>query len=90
MVEPRRLYEHIAGKLAKAIADGHYEVGQRLPSERELAQSFDVSRPTVREAIIAIELDELVDVRLGLGVYGDHRRRANVVECARARRRVTG
>jgi DNA-binding FadR family transcriptional regulator len=69
MVEPRRLYEHIARKLAKAIADGQYEVGQRLPSERELAQSFEVSRPTVREAIIALELDELVDVRLGSGVY---------------------
>lgn len=69
MVEPRRLYEHIALKLAKAIADGEYEVGQRLPSERELAQSFEVSRPTIREAIIALELDELVEVRLGSGVY---------------------
>src|SRR5688572_9225134 len=69
MAEPRRLYEQIARKLAKAIADGAYEVGQRLPSERELAQSFEVSRPTVREAIIALELDGLVDVRLGSGVY---------------------
>ena len=74
MVEPRRLYEHIARKLAKSIADGQYEVGQRLPSERELAQSFDVSRPTVREAIIALELDGLVDVRLGSGVYVLNRR----------------
>jgi len=69
MTEPRRLYEQIAQKLAKAIASGEYELGQRLPSERELAQSFGVSRPTVREAIIALELDELVDVRLGSGVY---------------------
>jgi len=69
MVEPRRLYEQIARKLAHAIATGEYEVGQRLPSERELAQSFEVSRPTVREAIIALELDGLVDVRLGSGVY---------------------
>jgi DNA-binding FadR family transcriptional regulator len=69
MTEPRRLYEQIARKLSKAIADGEYEIGQRLPSERELAQSFGVSRPTVREAIIALELDELVDVRLGSGVY---------------------
>ena len=74
MAEPRRLYEHIARKLAKAIADGEYEVGQRLPSERELAQAFEVSRPTVREAIIALELDELVDVRLGSGVYVLNRR----------------
>ena len=69
MTEPRRLYEQIAQKLAKAIADGEYPLGQRLPSERELAQSFGVSRPTVREAIIALELDDLVDVRLGSGVY---------------------
>jgi len=69
MAESRRLYEQISQKLAKAIADGEYEIGQRLPSERELAQSFGVSRPTVREAIIALELDELVEVRLGSGVY---------------------
>jgi DNA-binding FadR family transcriptional regulator len=69
MTEPRRLYEQIARKLAKAIADGKYAVGDRLPSERELAQNFEVSRPTVREAIIALELDGLVEVRLGSGVY---------------------
>jgi DNA-binding FadR family transcriptional regulator len=69
MAEPRRLYEHIARKLAKAIAGGDYAVGERLPSERELALQFAVSRPTVREAIIALELDGLVDVRLGSGVY---------------------
>ena len=69
MPEARRLYEQISQKLAKAIADGKYEIGQRLPSERELAQTFGVSRPTVREAIIALELDGLVEVRLGSGVY---------------------
>lgn len=73
MAEPRRLYEQIAQKLASAIASGEYEVGQRLPSERELAQSFSVSRPTVREAIIALELDDLVEVRTGSGVYVTHR-----------------
>src|SRR5688572_27394524 len=73
MAEARRLYEQISQKLAKAIADGEYELGQRLPSERELAQSFGVSRPTVREAIIALELDELVEVRLGSGVYVTNR-----------------
>jgi DNA-binding FadR family transcriptional regulator len=73
MVEPRRLYEQIARKLSHAIAAGEYEIGQRLPSERELAQTFEVSRPTVREAIIALELDGLVDVRLGSGVYVKNR-----------------
>lgn len=73
MAEPRRLYEQIAHKLATAIAAGEYQLGQRLPSERELAQSFGVSRPTVREAIIALELDGLVEVRLGSGVYVKNR-----------------
>ena len=73
MAEARRLYEQISQKLAKAIAEGKHEIGQRLPSERELAQSFGVSRPTVREAIIALELDGLVEVRLGSGVYVTNR-----------------
>jgi DNA-binding FadR family transcriptional regulator len=73
MVEARRLYEQISRQLAKSIADGKHPVGQRLPSERELAQEFGVSRPTVREAIIALELDGLVDVRLGSGVYVKNR-----------------
>lgn len=73
MSTPRRLYEQIARKLAKAISAGDYAVGQRLPSERDLAQTFDVSRPTVREAIVALELDGLVEVRLGSGVYVTHR-----------------
>ena len=64
-----RLYERVAAQLSEQIATGRYSVGQRLPSERELAQAFSVSRPTIREAIIALELDGLVEVRLGSGVY---------------------
>ena len=69
MPEFRRLYEQVARKIASDISGGKYAIGQRLPSERELAQVFKVSRPTVREAIIALELDGLVEVRLGSGVY---------------------
>jgi DNA-binding FadR family transcriptional regulator len=64
-----RLYEQVAEDLAGKIAAGQYEVGRRLPSERDLAQAYAVSRPTIREAIIALELDGLVEVRLGSGVY---------------------
>ncbi|MFT4251819.1 MAG: GntR family transcriptional regulator, partial [Caulobacter sp.] len=56
-----RLYERVARDLAGQIAEGRYAVGQRLPSERDLAQTYSVSRPTVREAIIALELDGLVE-----------------------------
>jgi DNA-binding FadR family transcriptional regulator len=59
----------VSGDLADKIGAGTYAVGQRLPSERTLAQIYSVSRPTIREAIIALELDKLVEVRLGSGVY---------------------
>jgi DNA-binding FadR family transcriptional regulator len=64
-----RLYERVAKDLASRIGRGDYKIGQRLPSERELAQTYAVSRPTVREALIALELDGLVEVRTGSGVY---------------------
>ena len=64
-----RLYAQLADRIAKQIVLGQYKVGDRLPSERELSQAFEVSRPTIREAIIALELDGLVDVRVGSGVY---------------------
>src|SRR5882757_9470367 len=67
--ETGRLYERVAQDIAGKIAAGVHAVGRRLPSERDLAQAYTVSRPTIREAIIALELDGLVEVRLGSGVY---------------------
>jgi DNA-binding FadR family transcriptional regulator len=68
--DPRkRLYQQVADKLAAEITQGRYTVGERLPSERDLAIALGVSRPTLREAVIALELDGLVDVRTGSGVY---------------------
>jgi DNA-binding FadR family transcriptional regulator len=64
-----RLYERVATDLAEQIAEGTVPVGTRLPSERHLAQTYGVSRPTIREAIIALELDGLVEVKMGSGVY---------------------
>ena len=64
-----RLYERIATEIRQALATGRYAVGDRLPSERDLAQHYGVSRPTVREAIIALEVDGLVEVRTNSGVY---------------------
>lgn len=65
----RRLYERVAQELSGSIARGEYALGVRLPSERDLAQRFSVSRPTIRDAILALEIDGLVEVRLGSGVY---------------------
>lgn len=69
MSDSRRRYERIAEELRADIASGTYAVGQRLPSERDLALRFKVSRPSVREATIALELDGLVEVRYGSGVH---------------------
>lgn len=65
----RRLYEQIAEKLSKAIDRGDYAPGSRLPPERDLAVQFEVGRPTVREALIALEIAGYVEVRTGSGVY---------------------
>jgi DNA-binding FadR family transcriptional regulator len=68
-VEPRRLYRQIAEQLRGLIENGEYPVGGRLPSERELADSLGVSRPSVREALIALEVEGLVRINVGSGIY---------------------
>ena len=55
-VEPRRLYRQIADQIARLIASGEFPPGARLPAERELASSLGVSRASVREAIISLEI----------------------------------
>ena len=65
----RRLFWRIVDTIEAAIACGEYPVGSRLPPERELAEKFEVSRPTIREAIIALEVREKVEVKTGSGVY---------------------
>lgn len=64
-----RLYQELARKLMDKLATGCYALGDRLPAERELAVEYEVSRPTVREAIIALEVQGLVEVRVGAGAY---------------------
>jgi GntR family transcriptional repressor for pyruvate dehydrogenase complex len=64
-----RLYQDLARKLIADLAAGRYVPGDRLPAERELAVEYSVSRPTVREAIIALEVQGLVEVRVGSGAY---------------------
>lgn len=61
----KRLYEEIAEVLKKAILSGDYRVGDKLPSELELAERFGVSRLVVREAIRCLELNGLIEVRQG-------------------------
>ena len=68
-VEPQRLYRQIAEQLRQLIAGGEFAVGTRLPAERELALQLGVSRPSVREALIALEVEGTIEVRTGSGIY---------------------
>ena len=68
-VENRRLYRQIADQIAVLVERGEYKPGERLPPERELAAQLGVSRPSVREALIALEVEGYVEVRVGSGVY---------------------
>ena len=68
-VEPQRLYRQIAEQLRQLMASGEFAVGSRLPAERDLAAQLGVSRPSVREALIALEVEGMIEVRTGSGIY---------------------
>ncbi|WP_050461057.1 FadR/GntR family transcriptional regulator [Herbaspirillum autotrophicum] len=68
-VSVTRLYRMIADQIAGRIRAGDFQVGERLPSERELAEQLEVSRPSIREALIALEIEGYVEVRVGTGVF---------------------
>ena len=74
VIPPRRLYQEIALQIRAHIESGEFSVGARLPAERELAQQLKVSRPSVREALIALEVEGLVEVKTGAGVFVRERR----------------
>jgi GntR family uxuAB operon transcriptional repressor len=66
--EPR-LYRVVANRIEELIASTRIGAGERLPSERDLAATLGVSRASLREALIALELGGVVEVRGGSGVY---------------------
>jgi len=68
-VESQRLYERVADQIGEQIRVGEIVPGGRLPGERDLAKQLGVSRAVVREAMIALELAGLVEVRTGSGAY---------------------
>jgi len=68
VIDNQRLYRQIADQLRALIDSGEFPPGSRLPAERELAKMLGVSRASVREAMIALEVIGLVDVRVGNGV----------------------
>ena len=96
-MKSRRLFWRIVEKIEGSIDKGQYSPGSRLPPERELATFFNVSRPTIREAIIALEVRGKVEVKTGSGVYvlpspdsADKHKSINAFELTQARALLEG
>ena len=68
-IEPQRLYRQISNQLRELIIAGDFLAGSRLPSERDLSVQLGVSRPSLREALIALEVEGYIEVRMGSGIY---------------------
>lgn len=64
-----RLYQRVANQIIELIDSGAFPPGARLPAERELAETFGVSRVSVREAAIALQAQGRLDIRRGSGAY---------------------
>jgi len=64
-----KLYQRVAAAIADAIEAGRHAPGTRLPGERDLAEEYKVSRPTIREAMIALEMRGWIEARHGSGLY---------------------
>lgn len=69
MAEKKKTYLVLVDKIIECYLGGNLKPGERLPSERELAGQFNVSRTTIREALRTMELNGLIDIRQGGGSY---------------------
>jgi GntR family uxuAB operon transcriptional repressor len=67
-IPPLRSFEIVARRIASMVK-ARYDVGERLPAERELAKTFGVSRPTIREAILSLAMSGMLQVRSNSGAY---------------------
>lgn len=68
-IKTKRLYEEIVEQIKQLITDGSLKPGDKLLSERELAEQFQVSRASVREAIRTLEMLGVIDIRPGEGTF---------------------
>ena len=68
-IKTKRLYEEIVEQIKQLITDGKLKPGDKLLAERELAEQFQVSRASVREAIRTLEMLGVIDIRPGEGTF---------------------
>ncbi|MFO1159137.1 MAG: FadR/GntR family transcriptional regulator [Reyranellaceae bacterium] len=64
-ISAQRIYQEVASQLRRSISEGRLRPGDKLPPERSLAAMFGVSRNTVRDALRALELGGLIELKLG-------------------------
>lgn len=64
-IAPQRAFEDIAAQIRQLVATGKLKPGDRLPAERDLSAKFNVSRNTLREALRALELSGMIELRKG-------------------------
>ncbi len=69
VIKKTRIYEEVVSQVRELIKEGKLKAGDQLPSERELAETFKVSRTSVREALRALETQGLVVSRTGMGNF---------------------
>lgn len=68
-IRTKRLYEEIVEQIKVLITEGRLKPGDKLLAERELAEQFQVSRASVREAIRTLEMLGVIDIRPGEGTF---------------------
>jgi GntR family transcriptional repressor for pyruvate dehydrogenase complex len=68
-IKKTRIHEEVVSQIHELIKEGKFKAGDQLPSERELAETFKVSRTSVREALRALETQGLVISRTGMGNF---------------------
>ncbi|MFL2099532.1 GntR family transcriptional regulator [Desemzia sp. FAM 23991] len=69
MTKEKPIYIQIHNKIRKMIEEGHWKVGERIPSERDLAKTFEVSRMTLRQAVQTLVDEGILERKVGSGTY---------------------
>ncbi|KKM11164.1 GntR family transcriptional regulator [Clostridiales bacterium PH28_bin88] len=79
-IKAKRIYENIAEQVKALIAAGNLTPGDKLPPERELAEQLQVSRTSVREALCALDMAGIIEVRPGEGAFVRRVEKDSIIE----------
>lgn len=79
-IKTKKIYEEIVEQIKQMLTRGDLRPGDRLPAERDLAESLGVSRASVREALTALETMGILDIRPGEGTFIRHTSNAETFE----------